>query len=88
MKTPEMDLRRWDYNKSEVLVNDSPTLEEDAWQIASPVRIITEIQNLIRLRNQMLEFIEDSADSSREFLEEAESITEKFWLKEAFRGRS
>lgn len=79
MRKIELDLYRWDYNKSAVLVNDSPNLDELAWEFASPARIISEIKQLIQFRNQMLDFIEDTADSHRGLLEDAQIIIDKNW---------
>ena len=49
------ELDRWDYNKREVMYNDSPDLNRSGWKPADPVVTFSTIRSLIQERDDFLE---------------------------------
>ena len=46
MSVSELD--RWDYNKREVLHNESPNIADSEWKPADPLVVYSNIRNLIK----------------------------------------
>ena len=53
MSVSELD--RWDYNKREVLHNESPNIADSEWKPADPVVTFSTIRSLIQERDQIRE---------------------------------
>ena len=63
MSVREID--RWDYNKREVMYNDSPDLDDSGWKPADPVVTLGTIRSLIQERDKLRELLRDARDETR-----------------------
>ena len=59
------ELNRWDYNKREVVYNDSPNLDDSGWKPADPVVTFSTIRNLIKENEKLRELLRDARDEAR-----------------------
>jgi hypothetical protein len=54
------ELDRWDYNKREVMYNDSPDLDPSGWKPAYPVVIFSNIRSLIKENEKLRELLREA----------------------------
>ena len=59
------ELNRWDYNKREVLHNESPNIADSGWKPADPVVTVSTIRSLIQERDKLRELLRDARDEAR-----------------------
>ena len=63
MSVREID--RWDYNKREVLHNESPSIADSEWKPADPVVTVSTIRSLIQERDKLRELLRDATTKAK-----------------------
>ena len=59
------ELNRWDYNKREVLHNESPNIDDSGWKPADPVVTVSTIRSLIQERDKLRELLRDATTKAK-----------------------
>ena len=67
MSVSELD--RWDYNKREVLHNESPNISDAEWEPADPLVVYSNIRNLIKENEKLRDQIRKESTELLEALE-------------------
>ena len=63
MSVSELD--RWDYNKREVLHNESPNIADSEWKPADPLVVYSNIRNLIKENQKLRELLRDATTKAK-----------------------
>ena len=63
MSVREID--RWDYNKREVLHNESPSIADSEWKPADPLVVYSNIRNLIKENQKLRELLRDATTKAK-----------------------